>query len=76
MACRMNIGTRLPPANLPVVKKFTRKGDEILYGVTLDDPDVLVEPWVMAQRTLRLNKNKDAGLIPDALIAGCTRRRT
>jgi hypothetical protein len=52
-------------ADLHVVEKFTREGDEIIYEVTLDDPDVLVEPWVMAPRTLRFNKAKDGGLIPE-----------
>jgi hypothetical protein len=51
--------------NMRVVEKFTRKGDEIQYEVTVEDPDVLVEPWVMAPRTLRLNANRDAGLIPE-----------
>jgi hypothetical protein len=52
-------------ANMHVVEKFTRKGDEILYEVTIEDPDVLVEPWVMAPRTLRLNGAADAGLVPE-----------
>jgi hypothetical protein len=52
-------------ADLHVVEKFTRKGDEILYEVIVDDPQVLAEPWVMAPRTLRLNPAPDAGLIPE-----------
>ena len=48
-----------------VVEKLTRKGDEILYEVTVEDPEVLVEPWVMAPRTLRLNTAPDAGLLPE-----------
>jgi hypothetical protein len=48
-----------------IVEKFTRKGDEILYEITIEDPDVLVEPWVMPTRTLRLNSNADAGLVPE-----------
>ena len=36
-----------------IVEKFTRKGDEILYDITIEDPDVLVEPWVMPTRILR-----------------------
>ena len=51
--------------NLHVVEKFTRKGNEILYEVIVEDPDVLVEPWVMAPRTLRLNPKPDAGLLPE-----------
>jgi hypothetical protein len=38
-----------------VIEKFTRKGNEILYEVTVEDPVVLVKPWVMPSRTLRLS---------------------
>src|SRR5262249_39652687 len=51
--------------NMHMVEKFTRKGDEILYELTIEDPDVLVEPWVMPARTLRLNAAPDAGLVPE-----------
>ena len=51
--------------NMHVVEKFTRKGDEILYEITVEDPDVFVEPWVMPPRTLRLNGAGDGGLIPE-----------
>src|SRR5262245_13680810 len=52
-------------ADMHMVEKFTRKGDEILYDITIEDPDVLVEPWVMPPRTLRLNTAPDAGLVPE-----------
>ena len=39
--------------NMRIVEKFTRKGDEILYDITVEDPDVFVEPWVMPTRILR-----------------------
>ena len=38
-----------------VVEKFTRKGDEVLYEVTVEDPVVLLEPWVMTPRILRFS---------------------
>ncbi len=38
-----------------IVEKFTRKGNEILYEVTVEDPEVLVKPWVIPPRTLRLS---------------------
>src|SRR5437867_4994584 len=41
-------------ANLHIIEKLTRKGDEILYEMTIEDPDVLIEPWVMPDRILRL----------------------
>ncbi|HEX6999921.1 MAG TPA: hypothetical protein VF322_17450 [Gammaproteobacteria bacterium] len=39
-----------------VIEKFTRIGDELLYEVTVEDPVVLVEPWVMNPRILRLSE--------------------
>ncbi len=46
-----------------VVEKFTRQGDAIMYDVTIEDPEVLVEPWVFPTRTLRRNTNPNAGLL-------------
>ena len=40
-----------------VIEKFTRTGNQLLYEVTVDDPEVLVEPWVMPARTRRLSNN-------------------
>ena len=37
-----------------IIEKFTRTGNQILYEVTIEDPEVLVQPWVMPSRTLRL----------------------
>jgi hypothetical protein len=48
-----------------VVEKLTRKGNEILYEVTVEDPEVLVEPWVMTPKILTLNRNPEAGLLPE-----------
>ena len=46
-----------------VVERFTRQGDVLLYDVTVEDPDVLVEPYVFPTRIVRRNPNPDAGLI-------------
>ena len=48
-----------------VTERFTRQGDEILYEVTVDDPVVLAEPWVMTPRILQQSTNPDAGLLPE-----------
>jgi hypothetical protein len=48
-----------------VVEKFTRQGNQIKYEVTVEDPEVLVEPWVMTPRTMRLIPNAEAGLLPE-----------
>ncbi len=52
-------------SNMHMVEKFTRKGDEIIYEATIEDPDVLVEPWVMPARKLRLNAGTDAGIVAE-----------
>jgi len=46
-----------------VIEKLTRKGDKILYEVTVDDPASLAEPWVMTPRTLTVSTFPDAGLL-------------
>jgi hypothetical protein len=46
-----------------VVERFTRQGDALLYDVTVEDPEVLVEPWVLPQRVVRRNTNPNAGLL-------------
>ena len=51
--------------NMHVVEKFRREGDVIYYDVTVEDPGVLVEPWVLPTRILRRNANPDAGLIAE-----------
>jgi hypothetical protein len=43
-------------ADMTMVEKLTRKGDEILYQATITDPDSLVEPWVLPDRILRLRQ--------------------
>jgi hypothetical protein len=52
-------------ANMRVIEKLTRTGDRILYEVTVEDPDVFVEPWVMQPRTMKPDTATDAGLMPE-----------
>jgi len=46
-----------------VLEKFTRTGNQMLYEVTVEDPEVLVKPWVMPARTLRLSNGNT--IIPE-----------
>jgi hypothetical protein len=48
--------------DMRIVEKLTRKGNEILYELTIYDPESLIEPGVMTPRTLRPGGN---GLIPE-----------
>jgi hypothetical protein len=50
---------------MQVIEKFTRQGNRIKYEVTVEDPEVLAEPWVMTPRTMQLNPNPEAGLLPE-----------
>lgn len=41
--------------NMTVVERFTRQGNQIRYQAIVTDPDVLLEPWRMNERLMRLN---------------------
>lgn len=45
-----------------VIERFRRDGNTLHYQATVIDPEVLLEPWVMNPRVLRLNTNKDAAI--------------
>ena len=47
-----------------VVETFRREGNTLRYQATVYDPEVLVEPWVMAPRTMRLSPGSD-GILPE-----------
>jgi len=40
---------------MKVIERFERVGDALQYSATVDDPEVLAEPWSMPTRTLRLS---------------------
>ena len=42
-------------ADMRVVERFRREGNRLHYDVTVYDPEVLLEPWVMDHRVLNLN---------------------
>lgn len=44
-------------ADVRIIERFTRTGNEMLYEVTIEDPEVLVEPWVMNPQVLQLSGN-------------------
>lgn len=50
-------------SDMRIVERLTRQGDAILYDVTVEDPEVLVEPLVFPTRVLRRNTTANAGLI-------------
>src|SRR5688572_14863080 len=50
-------------SEMRVTEKFRREGDAIFYDVTVEDPEVLVEPLVIPTRIMRRNTNAGAGLL-------------
>jgi hypothetical protein len=50
---------------LHVVERLTRTGNTLRLVTTVEDPDVLMEPWVMDARTMRANPNRNA-LLPES----------
>jgi hypothetical protein len=48
---------------LRVIERFRRDGDTLHYQVMVEDPEVLLEPWVMNARELRLNPDPKAALL-------------
>jgi len=40
-------------SSMHTIEKLTRVGNEMKYEMTIEDPEVLVEPWVMSPRMMR-----------------------
>jgi hypothetical protein len=52
--------------NMHVIERLTRNGNDLTWQATVEDPDVFLQPWEWAPRTVHLNPNPNA-LIPEAL---------
>ena len=48
--------------NMHVVERMRREGDALTWEATVEDPDVLMKPWVMNRRVLKLNPDPKATL--------------
>ena len=51
--------------NMHVIEKYTRTGNTLTWQATVEDPDVLTQPFVTRPRTVNLNPNPKATLIED-----------
>ncbi|HUF71586.1 MAG TPA: hypothetical protein VMR74_01675 [Gammaproteobacteria bacterium] len=40
-----------------LIERFTRTGNEMRYEATVEDPEVLAEPWVLHPRILQISNN-------------------
>jgi hypothetical protein len=50
--------------NMHVIERFTRNGNELTLQTTVEDPDMLLKPWVQNPRTVRLNPDPKA-VVPE-----------
>jgi hypothetical protein len=49
--------------SMHITEKITRVGNELRYDMTVEDPEVLLEPWVMATRVLPLAQGAAGGAV-------------
>jgi len=60
------IGGYFHSENMHVVERFHRDGNTLTWTATVDDPDVLLEPWTTTPRVALLNPKADA-MLPESL---------
>jgi len=58
----LDIGGYFHSENLHVIERLRREGDTMTWQATVEDPDVLLKPWVMNPRVLGVNRDPKAGL--------------
>jgi hypothetical protein len=61
----LDIGGYFHTNNMHVIERFRREGNTVTWQATVEDPEVLLKPWTMNARTMRLNLNPKASLIED-----------
>jgi hypothetical protein len=60
------IGGYLHSENMHVIERFRREGNTLTWTATVEDPDVLLEPWTTTPRVQLLNPQRDA-VLPESL---------
>ena len=59
-------GGLLHSEKLHIVERLRREGDTLHYAVTVEDPQMLLQPWVLPERQIGLNTNPDARFIAES----------
>ena len=57
--------------SMHIVEKLTRVGNELRYDMTIEDPEMFIEPWVMPTRVLHLDEAATASGRVQAERANC-----
>lgn len=52
--------------SLKVTERIKRVGDDLIYRVTVEDPELLLQPWVLPDRVLTINRDLKAAQILQA----------
>lgn len=60
------VGGYFHSENMHVVERFHRDGNTLTWTATIDDPDVLLEPWTTTPRVALLNP-KPGAMLPESL---------
>jgi hypothetical protein len=60
------VGGYFHSENMHVVERFHRDGNTLTWTATVNDPDVLLEPWTTTPRVALLNPNPKA-VLPESL---------
>jgi hypothetical protein len=60
------IGGYFHSENMHVTERFHRDGNTLTWTATVEDPDVLLEPWTTTPRVALLNPKPDA-MLPESL---------
>jgi len=58
----LDIGGYFHSENMHVIERMRREGNTLTWQATVEDPDVLIKPWVTNPRVLRLNSDPKAML--------------
>ena len=58
----LDIGGYFHSENMRVVERLHRDGNTLTWQATVEDPDVLIKPWAMSPRMLKLNPDPKAVL--------------
>ena len=67
----MGRGGLFHSGSMHIIEKLTRVGNELRYDMTIEDPEVFVEPWVMPTRVLPLVGSRGGGGGIQAERANC-----
>ena len=60
------VGGYFHSENMHVIERFRRDGNTLTWTATVEDPDVLLEPWTSTPRVALLNPNPKA-MLPEGL---------